>query len=203
MVQMDSINKLTNDLKNEDFLVRCDAIEALSYLPADKVYHLIVEMLDDRNYLVRCEAFDALANFNAYSELDVLVKQLKRERSSIVRMHAVATVRDLMKVDNCPIDLVLNLKDMFAKEESKGALIAYNTLFYKIEKEEKYIQNALKYIDDNDYHIRHNVINLLWDVTDEKVASQVLNEYKKRFRIEEARSVKISLEEQIADIEKI
>jgi hypothetical protein len=200
---MDSINKLSNDLKNEDFLVRCDAIEALSYLPADKVYHLIIEMLDDRNYLVRCEAFDALKNFNVDNGLDVLIKHLKRERSSMARMHAIATIRDLMEADNWPIEVVLDLKAMFAKEKSKGALIAYNTLRYKIDKDDKYIQNALDYLDDEDYHIRHNVINLLWDVIDEKVASQILNEYKKRFRIEEARSVKISLEEQIADIEKI
>lgn len=49
MNHIDPIKGIIEDLKSDDFLVRCDAIENLASALGGKASDLIVEMLDDRN----------------------------------------------------------------------------------------------------------------------------------------------------------
>lgn len=199
-----SIKELMNELYGEDFLVRCDAVEELSFfIEEEQVLKAIIEMLNDRNYLVRCEACDALINTKSIEVLNILIFHLKKEKSSIARMYTISTICNLMKQVVYTEEVVIQLNALYSKEKSKRVLIAYLSLFYLIEKERKYIEDALEYINDEDYHIRINVINLLSEVIDNNIIDVVYNAYKNRYLIENAESVKILLLKEIGYLEQI
>lgn len=203
MNHKDPIKGMIEDLKSEDFLVRCDAIENLASALGEGASDFIVGMLDDRNYLVRCEAYDALTEIEPFKGIEVLLNHLRKERSSFARMHAVAAICVKLDFDNNPDDVVRSLKALFEQEKSTRVLIAYYALSYKIEKQDNYVDLALDHLDDADYHIKHNVISLLHDVIDEKVSQRLLTEYKGRYQIEESGSVKALLEDEISYLETL
>ena len=201
MSYIDPIKRILEDLKSEDFLVRCDAIENLASALGEKASDLIARMLDDRNYLVRCEAYDALIEIESFKEIDILLKHLRKERSSMARLHAVAAICEKLDADKTHESVIQSLKELFEQEKATRVSIAYYALFYKIEKQGKFVDLTLGYLDDADYHIRLNVINLLHDVTDENVAHHLLDEYMSRYQTEESRSVKTLLEDEIGYLE--
>ena len=201
MDHTDSIKKLTKNLKNKDCLIRCEAIEELSDFPEELVYDLVMNMMNDKNYLVRCEAYEALINIKTSKGVDILLAHLKKERNSAARAYGVAAIGSMLKLSNYTNDTILQLKNMFQREKSKRVVISYNALFYQIEKEERYIKDALAYLDDRDYHIRCTVINSLREVQDDSVVDLIYHEYKKRLEVEESGAVKTSLEEEIQWIE--
>lgn len=144
-----------------------------------------------------------MTEIESFDGIDVLLKHLRKERSSMARMHAAAAICEKLNSDKNPKEYIQSLKELLAKEKSARVLIAFYALFYKIEKQVKYVDRALDHIDDADYHIRHNVINLLHVVIDEKVSQRVLARYKHRNQIEESESVKTLLEDEISYLETL
>lgn len=199
-VQKDLKNELIANLRSADFLIRCDSVEKLSQFPEAEVLNVLIDMLNDKNYLVRCEVYEALSNFKSENILSILVNRIKRERSSTVRMYAISTICHLVKQISCNDNLIEELESLYDKEKSKRVIISYLSLMYLIEKNKKYIIKALEYINDIDYHIRCNVINLLSEVIDREVIELVCIEYNRRYLVENAQSVKILLEHEINEL---
>ena len=192
------IDEIEQCLQSDDFLLRCDTIEALSIFMDEKnVQEIVISMLNDSNYLVRCEACDALSYTVSMQAQYRLLNAGKKDRSSTVRMHAIASICHSMKKGGLHEDIIEHLKLAYPKEKSQRVLLAYLSIFYLIDKDCKYVLEALRYLNDSDYHIRHNVINLLSDVIDENIIELVCGEYSKRLLIEDAQSVKTLLEQEI------
>lgn len=197
-----NFDALIEKLKSDDFLIRCDAIEELSHMSGENIIIEILGMLNDRNYLVRCEAYDALIDLGALKELDKIISHLKRERSTFARMHAVAAITIILRGIECPHKTVRDLKKMFRAEKSQRVLIAYDVMLYHFEKDDKYIYDVLKNLDNDDYHIRMNVISMLSDVDEESLVNYILRRFRARSEIETSFAVASLLDEQILFFEE-
>lgn len=182
-------------MSSEDFLIRCDTIEAISRYIFDKeIEEIIINGLYDENYTVRCEVYEALELSNDNSVPRKIYDRLRSEKSSIARMYAVSAILSLIKRKGYSNSFLKNLKASFEKEKEKPVIIAYLALFYYVENEIDYIRRALEYLDDEDYHIRCNVINIIGEVLDEENEEMIKNIFDKRYNIELSRAVKSLLE---------
>ena len=146
---------------------------------------------------MRCEAYEALEQVENSQMALVLYKRLKVDRSSTARTYAVIAILMLMKKFGYEDDLVKKLRSSFLRERAKRVNLAYLALFYYMERNIENIYNILVYIDDEDYHVRCNVVNILGLVIDNENAGIVKNAYRKRYEIESTRSVKATLEKYI------
>lgn len=193
------------NLSSEDSLERWDSVDYLTdYVSDTKIRNIIIQMIDDKDYLVRCQACEALYGYVSAEILNKYIERLKNERSSIVRMYIISNITYI--VNSNTIDtafLYETLYKYYLKEKSKHSIIAYLALFYSLKKDIVYIYKALFYINDNDYHIRCNVINILNEVIDDENISIIINFYKNRLSIEEAFCVKDLLEDSIKTISRI
>ncbi len=197
----DDIDKIKKNLQNEDFLVRCDAVHDLSKYNDDPyVLNILIEMLGDKNYLVRCDVCDALYNTKSKKVLESLVLKLKKEKSSTARMYMVSTICGIIKNIGCSSTIKIELMSLYEKEKSKCVIIAYMSVFYLMDKNKKFIKDALCYINDKNYHIRSNVINLLNDVVDEKIFDTIIHSYKRRLEKEDVFCVKELLERSLIEL---
>lgn len=182
-------------LNDDDFLVRCDVLEALARFVCHKeIESIIAEKLFDQNYLVRCEACDALYMSNNIEILYMLFNQARRDKSSTVRMYAVSSMVNMLRAIDFPDDLADSIKIAYRKEKVKRVVIAYLVVMYVLEDDIQYIYDSLEYLNDENYHIRCNVINSLSSVVDdEDVASVIKEAYKERLVLESSIAVKSTL----------
>lgn len=192
---------IKNKLNSEDYLQRCDAVSDLAkYIDDFRVANILMEMLEDKNYLVRCEVCDALYGFKSEIVLNKLLTRIKKERSSTVRMYIISTIGSIIDCVNNKNAIYEQLYILSTKETSKRVIIAYMSLFYLLNKDMEYINKALLYINDIDYHIRCNVINLLNEIVDNKNISIIINTYEKRLLIEDIFCVKDLLETSLKEL---
>lgn len=201
MRSKDKIEIIKNKLNNDDYLMRCDVVNDLAkYTDNIQILNILIEMLDDKNYLVRCEVCDALYGCKSEMVFNKLMTRIKKERSSTVRMYIISTIGSIV---DCIINKNLIYEQLFTlstKETSKRVIIAYMALFYLLNKDIKYIEKALFYINDSDYHIRCNVINLLNEVVDNENISIIVNLYKTRLLCEDIFCVKDLLEKSLKEL---
>ncbi len=188
-------------LRNDDYLVRCDTIAALEmYNDNKEICDIIIEMLNDKNYLVRCEACEALYGVLDSDVLGKLMSRLKIEKSSVVRMYIVSNICQIIKSINYDFNIVDELAHLFNKEKSKRVIIAYLCVFYVMSGDKKFIYAILNYMNDEDYHIRHNAVNLLNDIVDKDNIEIVTSGYKNRLIREDAYSVRDLLERSLEEL---
>lgn len=192
---------IENKLNSEDYLQRCDVVSDLAkYIDDFRVANILMEMLEDKNYLVRCEVCDALYGFKSEIVLNKLLTRIKKERSSTVRMYIISTIGSIIDCANNKNTIYEQLYILSTKETSKRVIIAYMSLFYLLNKDMEYINKALFYINDIDYHIRCNVINLLNEIVDNKNISIIINTYEKRLLIEDIFCVKDLLKTSLKEL---
>lgn len=195
---------IINSLYDKDFLVRCDAIEYLSdYFNDSYVVKEILNMFNDKNYLVRCEAYDAFYNYTSENILDVLIKALKKERSKCAKMHLCSTICSIVKVHGYTDKLVEIVNRLYETENADNVKIAYCCIMYLFDRNVEYINKVLGYINNNDYHIRCNVINLLWDIIDSQNCDNIIKVYKNQLIKETSFAVKDLLQKSLYELEKI
>ena len=179
------LQKAFLELKDDDVLIRCDAAASLyEYNEDEKVKEALKEALNDSNYLVRCEACDSLYGLNDRDILDCLLKALKKERSAIARMYIVSTVSSVLKEAGIAENEKSLLISLAEKEESKRVIIAYQALLYLIDRDKDHILKALSYLNDPNYHIRCNAVNLVYDAADEEVLDIVISGFEERLKAE-------------------
>ncbi len=189
------------ELHSDDFLKRCDAVEYLSqFINDEKISTKIQELFYDRNYLVRCEAYDAFYNSNSVSTMEPLLNRLQTERSQCARMHICSTINSIIKQNDISDDIKKRLLKLYMEEKSPKVLIAYYGTMYLLSKDVKYIEKALAALDDEDYHIRCNVVNILYDVIDNDNKKMIFDAYNKRLVHESSIAVKTLLEESLETI---
>lgn len=194
----EDIEKIQYLLKSEDILIRCDTVEGLAeHITNPKILNILINMINDKNYLVRCEVCDALFNSEEEIVLEKLLLRLKKEKKSLVRMHIVSAVCNMVRKNKNNDRYINTLKILFNKEKSKRVIIAYLVLFYSTSKDKKYLNKALSYINDGDYHIRCNVINLINDVLDVGNTDIIVKAYNNRLKREKAFCVTDSIKRNV------
>jgi len=192
--------RMLNKLNDIDEIERCDAIEYLSsFLEDDEIAIELLNMFNDRNYLVRCEAYDAFYGYNKKNIINNLIEKLQREKSKYARMYICSTLSSIVKF--FPLTKKQNEAFLFCyiKEKEVNVLIGFWTILYLIEKNEKYVIEILNCINHNDYHIRCNAINFLYEVIDDKNKNLIIAAVNKRLNNEEAKSVKSLIESFVLD----
>ena len=207
--QIDEYTKLNiADIKkcieSDDFLIRSDIVQAVTrFIDHDKIYEIIKEATKDRNYIVRCDACEALSFVSTSDSIHILAKRARIDKSATVRSYALTSLVVIMKTVDCPTNILNSLKESYLKEQSISVIISYLTLFYVLKRNMEYIHKALKYIDENDYQIRHGVINNIDAVIDSLSVGAVLAKYKERYMFEPVVSVKNALEIKISEYEEM
>lgn len=188
-------------LKNDDFLMRCDAIEYLGKnISSPKDVKIIVQYFWDRNYLVRCEAYDACYGYNNDYVYSSLLKRLSQERSKCAKMHLCSSLCSIIKKRKCTDNDVKKILKYYEKENDLNVLISYWCILYSFFKDKKYIDNILSCLANEDYHIRCNVINLLYDIEDDVVKQYERIAFSKQLEIERSKAVKMLLEDTLKRI---
>ncbi len=191
-------NTKIRELQSEDFLKRCDAVEYLSqFIRDEKVSKKIQELFYDKNYLVRCEAYDAFYNSHSIRTVELLLNRLQTERSQCARLHICSTINSIIKESDLSGDMKERLTKLYMKEKSSRVLIAYHGTMYLLSKDIKYIKKILEALNDEDYHIRCNVVNVLYDVIDNDNKKMILDAYKQRLVNESTIAVKTLLKESL------
>lgn len=204
LLKDEDMHKINFLLHSEDMLTRCDVVEYLSdYIDDFKILNIILKMLDDKSYLVRCEVCDALYNAKEEFILEKLILRLRKEKKSIVRMYIISTICNIIKNNKSYVKYINSLKIFYKKEKSKRVIISYLVLFYSINKNDKYLNNALMYLNDSDYHIRCNVINLVNNVIDNNNLNEIVKAYNNRLKIEKVFCVRDLIENSLNCIDII
>lgn len=201
MKNQDELEIIKNKLNSDDYLIRCDVVSELAkYIDNSQILNILIEMLDDKNYLVRCEVCDALYGCKSEIVLNKLLSRIKKERSSTTRMYIISTISSIVDETSNKSLIYDKLFSLSEKETSKCVIIAYMALFYILNKNIEYIYKALFYINDNDYHIRCNVVNLLNEVIDDENIFIILYSYKKRLLYENVYCVKDLLKRSLKEL---
>jgi hypothetical protein len=183
------------NLSSSDYLDRCDAIEYLSkYINDKEVASKLLTMFEDSNYIVRCEAYDAFYGYTDTDITQVLVKKLKRERSKCARMYLCSTLCSIIKLKGCDDNIKEEILACADKEKSLNVLLAFWCILYVIKKDIQYIYKVLDCFNNSDYHIRCNVVNLLYDVIDDKNIDVIVKNCKKQLGQEDSRAVAGTIE---------
>ena len=112
-------------------------------------------------------------------------------------MYALSSLCYIYKNFECSYEDLERIEKAREKEKAKKVCIAYDVLLYQITKDMSYIEKVLRYLDDENYHIRCNVINLLSGVIDQKNVIIIQEAYKNRLRKEQMRAVWSSLKEYV------
>ena len=165
-----------------------------------KIEQVIIEMLNDRNYMVRSDACELLYHSESPQVLTQLMKRLRKERSSLVRMYLLDAIRSSCHSLPLQDDEKLLLLQMYKREKAARVIIQYDALFYVLFHDAQYIQNALQYLNDDDYHIRCIVIQTLSAVLDSAATEIVLHAYLKRKEEETSYAVISILDKEIQRI---
>lgn len=195
-------NKYTKMLSSSDSLDRADAIEALAKdIDNEKIKDLIKEHVNDRNYLVRCEVYEALGSCNDISLLEILAERLKSEKNKIAKMYLISAIADTIDKQNATDKIVQQINNARQKEENINALLAYECLYYKIDGKTEHVKNVLQELNNTDYHIRCNVINLLADIIDSVNKKIIIDAYKLHLQNGDVLCVTELLNDEIARIE--
>lgn len=193
-------NAKMRELQSEDSLKRCDAVEYLSqFISDEKISKKVQELFYDKNYLVRCEAYDAFYDSHSIRTVEFLLNRLQTERSKIARLHIVTTINSIIKNNNLSDDMKEGLTKLYMKEKSSRVLIAYHGTMYLLNEDIKYIEKVLEALNDEDYHIRCNVVNVLYDVINNDNKKMILDAYKQRLVNESTIAVKSSLEKALKE----
>ena len=187
-------------LNSSDNLVRCDTIEFLAnFIENKNVQDLIIEMLQDPDYLVRCEACEALQGLQQFQIVELFFKYLEKENNSTVRMYMVSALCSILK--KIPAQnkktLLQRINKLYSAETDKRVQWAYLSVTYILNHDVKCVQDILKHINDNDYHNRCIIINLLYDIIDKNILDLVLKSYREQYELETTRAVKELLKENI------
>lgn len=183
-------------LKSDDLLIRCDAIEYLGRnISSPEDIEVIVRCFWDKNYLVRCEAYDAMYECNNENVYNSLIKRLSQERSKCARMHLCSSLCSIIKKQKYTKNDINQILKCYQKEEDLNVLLSYWCILYVLFKDKKYIDNILSCLENEDYHIRCNVINLLYDIEDDVVKQYERIAFSKQLGIERSKAVKMLLED--------
>lgn len=186
---------LFNKINSDDALQRCDAIEELAKsISSEKVAEEILKCFCDKNFLVRCEAYDAFYGYTDSNIYPDLLASLKKEKSKYARMHLCSTLCSIIKKTGCTQHEFEIIHKCYLKEKKLNVLLAYWCIFYIVEKDKSYIERILSHINDRDYHIRCNVVNLLADVEDDYVKETAVSEYRTRLLKEDSLAVRSLLD---------
>lgn len=191
-------NKYINMLSSSDSLDRADAIEALAKdIDNEKIKDLIKEHVNDRNYLVRCEVYEALGGCN---DISLLAERLKSEKNKIAKMYLISAITDTIDKQNATDKIVQQINDARQKEKNINVLLAYECLYYKIDGKTEHVKNVLQELNNTDYHIRCNVINLLADIVDDVNRKIIIDAYKSHLQNGDVLCVTELLNDEIARI---
>ncbi len=194
-------NLKIQELQSEDFSERCDAIEYLSqFIDDEEISKKIQERFYDKDYIVRCEAYDAFCGFHSAKIVETLLNRLKTERSQCARMYIYATINSIIRNFDISDGMKKKIKTFYMKERSPKVLIACNATMYLLSKDIKYIEKILSYLNCEDYHIRCNVVNMLYDVIDDDNKKLIADAYKKRLLNEPAGAVADSLKKALEEL---
>lgn len=188
-------------INNKETIDKCDIIEGFTEI-SDKpiIEKLLLYFLNDTNYLVRCEVCDVLYHSKSKQIFNELIEHLRKEKNSYVRMYVISALCNILKsiqINNKQKQLLIYL---YNKEKSKRVLIAYNTLCFLLYNNIDFIKKNFVYLNDKNYHIRHNAINFLFETINNNTYKLILDEYIKRKDIEKNRSVYLSLTRDISYI---
>ncbi|MDD6735348.1 MAG: hypothetical protein PUE13_03430 [Clostridiales bacterium] len=88
----------------------------------------------------------------------------------------------------------------YSKEKELNVLLSYWCMLYLIDKDKSYIGKILEHLNNEDYHIRCNVINLLADVEDDYVKETAKTEYCTRLMKEDCLAVRSLPEEKLEEM---
>lgn len=115
----------------------------------------------------------------------------------LVRCEILEILGDFVRRLGCLPGMFEQIYLAYQKEKSKRVIIAYLALLYSIEKKRSYIAEILQNFNDNDYHIRCNVVDLICDIIDRENEEYIMQAFKERYLIEESLAVKSSIEKYI------
>ena len=185
-------------LKSKDELERCDAVEYLANnINQDKIADVLLTCFFDKNYLVRCEAYDAFYGYTKRNVLDILTKRLCSERSICARMHLCSTICSIIVLIGCNKQIENAIRNCYTKEKYIKVLISSWTILYFWEQDRVYLNKILDCLNNKDYHIRCNLINLLCDIECMNINDIIKPKYQERLIIEDSEAVRIMLKNEI------
>lgn len=189
-------------LANDDWLIRSDIIAALRRFSDNEVIlYIIIAALNDSNEIVRCEACDSLWDSGKIA-VGKLLELATKDKSALVRMHAIGALCDIYEGIIMEEELVDELRLSYKNEKAKNVRIAYFSLFYQVEENLDYVRQILKHLNDTDYSMRCLVSNTLTALIDDDNVQMIYNSFKNRLAIEPTIAVKSTLQKSIEIIEE-
>lgn len=155
--------KLSSLYNSEDELVRAQVAEILVNYKSEKTLSMLLKLANDKDSMVRTQAYDSLSVFETEEVEAVLFKSIKNEKDNMARSYAILSWTDVSSNLHNDYKEQLQFVEKEMQEESKECKISY--LYAKC----KYgytqsLNELISYLDDEDYHIRCSVINILYDI---------------------------------------
>lgn len=189
-------------LSAEDDLMRSDVVEILyDYIDETEIQEILFDSLNDRRYIVRCDVYDCIGDMKKRAALLKLLERLPYEKNKLAKMYLISAICRLEKFIQEEDKDIIHRYCNHKKQGYNGLKIACLSLKYIMEKDLSLIYDILEFLNDKDYHIRHNVINFTDIILDENNEHIVLEYYRNYKAIEEADSVKERIEKEIIYME--
>ena len=152
----------------------------------------------DKEALVRCEAYDSLSEFIFKDVEEFLKKSIIREKDELACSYAIMSWSEvIVNMYSEFSDYILfidNVKEIDMVKNNENCMLncAYARYLFNGESE---LNEILKFIKSEDYHIRCATINTLYDVIDDNNKKEILRVLKKVLETEKVVAVKESLRE--------
>jgi len=193
-----SIERLLELSRDEDWEVRCNAIEKISEFPmifcTDKIKERIRQGLLDINELVQSSCVEVLGQWKDVQSIDKIINCLKDE-SFVVRIaaaEAIGIFGDSSKVKYLE-EYLLQVTD------DNEQVFGYFGLF--LLGKYHYLENLLESLSSDYYRTRCAVANMLISCVDTKNKQKILNNLRQALTQEKTRAAYSSIKNAIKEIE--
>ena len=152
----------------------------------------------DKDALVRCEAYDSLSEFIFKDVEEFLRKSIVRENDELACSYAIMSWAEVIvnmysEYNEC-IMFIDSIKEIDIVKNNEICMLNCEYARYLFNRDGK-LNEILKFIKSEDYHIRCATINTLYDIIDDLNKKEIVYVLKKTLEIEKVVAVKESLKE--------